>query len=80
MRDGDLGREDAGAALSVLRELDLERHAHEPLLGRIWALRNNLTAYDAVYVALAEALQTKLWSCDARLAAAPGLKARIELV
>ena len=64
----------------MLRELDLERHAHEPLLGRIWALRNNLTAYDAVYVALAEALQTKLWSCDARLAAAPGLKARIELV
>jgi len=80
VREGDLDREDAGAALSVLRDLDLERHAHEPLLDRVWALRNNLTAYDAVYVALAEALETKLWSCDARLAGAPGLKATIELI
>ncbi len=51
-RDGLLGSADAARALEDLRELDLQRHAHEPLLGRVWALRNNLTAYDAVYVAL----------------------------
>ena len=80
VREGELEPEDAGAALSLLHDLDLERHAHEPLLDRVWALRNNLTAYDAVYVALAEALETRLWSCDARLAGAPGLSKRVELV
>ena len=80
VREGDLESGEAGAALSVLRDLDLERHAHEPLIERVWALRDNLTAYDAVYVALAEALGTKLWSCDTRLAGAPGLGSRIELV
>ena len=48
VRDGDLEDGEAGAALSELRDLDLERHAHEPLLERVWALRDNLTAYDAV--------------------------------
>ena len=62
------------------RSLDLERHAHEPLLDRVWALRRNLTAHDAVYVALAEALDADLLTCDARLARAPGMAARVELV
>ena len=50
------------------------------ILDRVWALRNNLTAYDAVCVALAEALETMLWTCDARLAGAPGLRKRVELI
>jgi predicted nucleic acid-binding protein len=80
VREGAL---DAGAAASVLadlRSLDLERHGHEPLLERVWALRENVTAYDAVYVALAEALDATLVTCDGRLARAPGVQARVELV
>jgi len=70
----------AGLALAALSDLDLERHGHEPLLGRVWALRRHVTAYDAVYVALAEALDAVLLTCDRKLARAPGLAARIELV
>jgi len=80
VREGDLEPSSAAAALDDLRSLDLERHAHEPLLERVWTLRDNLTAYDAVYVALAEALETKLLTCDARLARAPGMSRRVELV
>ena len=79
-REGELGPGAAASALGELRALDLERHAHEPLLDRVWALRRNLTAYDAVYVALAEALDADLLTCDARLARAPGMAARVELV
>lgn len=77
--EGELDRAAAGAALEDLRSLDMERHAHEPLLDRVWALRENLTAYDAVYVALAEALDAVLLTCDARLARAPGVGKRAEL-
>jgi predicted nucleic acid-binding protein len=80
VREGDLDSASAASALGDLRLLDLERHAHEPLLDRIWALRQNLTAYDAVYVALAEALDTTLLTCDGRLARAPGMSKRIVLV
>jgi predicted nucleic acid-binding protein len=70
--DGGLDAADAAVALEDLRSLDLERHAHEPLLDRVWALRHNLSAYDAVYVALAEVLDTVLLTCDGWLARAPG--------
>lgn len=80
VRDGELEPDSAAFALEGLQSLDLERHAHEPLLDRVWALRENLTAYDAVYVALAEALDTTLLTCDARLARAPGISRRVELV
>lgn len=79
-RDGDLDSRDAAAALQALCELDLERHPHEPLLQRMWALRDNLTAYDAVYVALAEALGGTLVTCDGKLARARGRSPTIELV
>ena len=49
-------------------------------LPRVWELRHNLTAYDAVYVALAEALDAPLLTRDQRLAAAPGHHAVVELV
>lgn len=71
---------EAEDALAVLRELDLERHSHEPLLERVWELRENLTAYDAVYVALAEALDATLLTLDAKLARSPGWSSLVRLV
>jgi predicted nucleic acid-binding protein len=56
------------------------RHAHGLLMSRVWELRGNLSAYDAAYVALAEALAAPLVTRDRRLAAAPGHRARIELL
>lgn len=80
VRDGEVKPPEAAAALEVLRALDLTRHAHDVLLDRVWALRGNLSAYDAVYVALAEALDAPLLTCDRRLARAPGVARRVELV
>ena len=80
VKDGDLDAQGAAAALEDLRSLDLQRHGHEPLLDRVWALRENLTAYDAVYLALAEALDTTLLTCDGRLARAPVAGGRVDLV
>src|SRR5262245_31591603 len=77
------GQMDAAAALQALedlRSLDLQRHAHEPLLDRVWALRRNFSAYDAVYFALAEALGTVVLTCDRRLSRAPGTTGRVEFV
>jgi len=74
--DGERGR----AALADLAGLPVHRYPHDFLLPRVWELRGNLTAYDAVYVALAEALDALLLTRDKRLAAAPGHRARIELV
>jgi predicted nucleic acid-binding protein len=74
--DGARGR----AALADLADLPLHRYPHDFLLPRLWELRENLTAYDAVYVALAEALDAPLLTCDRRLATAPGHQARVELV
>ena len=79
-QDGELDADDAEAALEELSALDLQRHAHEPLLSRIWDLRKNLTAYDAAYVALAEALDARLLTCDGRLARAPGMSRRVDLI
>jgi predicted nucleic acid-binding protein len=80
VREGELDRGTAVAALEDLRALDLERHSHGPLLDRVWALRENLTAYVAVYVALAEALDAVLLTCDGKLARTPGIGKQIELV
>lgn len=60
-REAQLLPGEAADALDDLRDLDLTRHAHEPLLDRVWALRHDFTAYDAVYVALAEVLDAS-WS------------------
>jgi predicted nucleic acid-binding protein len=70
----------AAVALQDLMALDVHRYSHEPMLGRIWELRANLTAYDAAYVALAEVLDACLLTFDARLARAPGHRARVELL
>lgn len=76
----ELSAAEAGTALDVLRDLPLDRHPHDVLLDRIWDLRSNLSAYDATYVALAEALDAVLLTCDARLARAVGSTVRIRVV
>jgi len=67
-------------ALQDYLDLPITRHPHEPLLWRIWDLRDNLGAYDAAYVALAEALGATLVTCDAKLRAASGHHAVVEVV
>ena len=70
----------AAAALVDLANLAVVRHPHEPYLSRIWALRDNVSAYDAVYVALAEAIDATLLTCDRRLSRAPLTSVTIEVV
>lgn len=77
---GELGSARGTAALTLLEAFPLRRHPHEPLLARMWSLRANVTAYDAAYVALAEAIGAVLVTCDARLGRAPGLRASVEVV
>lgn len=67
-------------ALDDLAALPLTRYPHDLLLPRIWELRENVTAYDAVYLALAEVLAAPLLTRDQALASAPGHEARIELI
>jgi predicted nucleic acid-binding protein len=77
---GRLGAEDAHAALTRWTRLGLRRFGVAGLLGRVWELRENLTAYDASYVALAGALSCELVTADARLARAPGTSCAITVV
>jgi predicted nucleic acid-binding protein len=82
-RDHQLGRLDrtaAAQAVEDLREWPGERFGHQPLLDRIWDLRTTVRAWDAAYVALAEALGAVLLTLDDRLAAAPGPRCHIEVV
>ena len=67
-------------ALQDFLDFPLTRHPHEALLPRVWELRANLTAYDGVYVALAEVLNVPMVTCDGRLAHAPGHRAKVVLV
>lgn len=67
-------------ALEDLADFPLTRYPHDLFLPRIWELRRNMTAYDAVYVALAETLAAPLVTRDARLASAAGRYTRIELI
>lgn len=79
VRMGDLPAARAEEAIEDLQLLLLARHGHDDLLPRAWELRQNITAYDAVYVALAEALDAALVTCDRALGAAKSA-ARIELI
>jgi predicted nucleic acid-binding protein len=75
-----ISAEVAEAALDDLAALDIAHYSHEPLLARVWQLRDNVTAYDAVYLALAEVLEAPLLTFDRRLATSPGHDAIVELV
>lgn len=70
VRGGSAEPSAALAALARFAELSVIRHEHEPLLARIWELKDNVSAYDAAYVALAELLDVPLVTGDARLARA----------
>ena len=63
--------------LTGLAALPAERYSHAPLIGRIWELRHNFTAYDATYIALAEAMNATLYTADAKLC--KGHRARVVL-
>ncbi len=77
-RAGHIPSERAESALTDFSDLALIRYPHLPLMGRAWQLRQNLTAYDALFVSLAEALGVPLVTCDARIASAAGHSASVE--
>ena len=79
-RHGTLNARMGMLALDRWRSLDVQRYAHEPFLDRIWELRDKVNVYDAVYVALAEALSTVLHTGDRKLAGAPGVNVAIALI
>lgn len=77
---GSITMTQANDAVEDLLDLPVSVFPSVPLLRRAWALRDNVTAYDACYVALAEALDCPLLTADARLANAPGTSCAVELV
>jgi predicted nucleic acid-binding protein len=79
-RAGELTARRGGEALEDLALIRIERYPHHLFLPRVWALRWNATAYDACYLALAEALDAPLVTRDGRLAGVPGHGARVEVL
>lgn len=77
---GEVEARRAREALDDLRDLRVTRYPHVHLLPRMWELRKNLTAYDAAYVALAEALDAELVTRDAGIAEAPRHSAKVTLI
>lgn len=77
---GALDARRARLALVDLVEVPMARAPHRPLLARAWELRDNLSVYDAAYVALAESLEATLVTADARLGRAPGLLCPVEVL
>jgi predicted nucleic acid-binding protein len=70
----------AAEAIADLSDLDLHCHAHLDLLAGAWKLRENVTAYDAMYIALGEALDATVVTCDTPLSEVPGHRARVEAI
>lgn len=64
-------------ALDDFRAIRLDRYPHDILLPRIWELRHNVSAYDAAYLALSEALSAPLLTCDSALVDVPGCEAEV---
>jgi predicted nucleic acid-binding protein len=79
VRSEVLSEERALDARHDFDDLRLLRYAHSPLTERAWELRHNVTAYDAMFVVLAEALRAPLVTCDAALAAAAAGIVEVEL-
>ncbi len=80
LRIGVIGLSEAEKALRHWTQLGLTRFGVVALLDRVWDLRDNLSAYDATYVALAEALDCALLTADGRLALAPGPRCPITVL
>ena len=80
VRAGEVSSGRADEAIADLTHLDLHRHAHLDLLSRAWKLRANISAYEAMYVALAEAIDAPMVTCDGPLRNASGHRARVEVI
>ena len=80
VRRGAFGASQAQSTLADFLRLRLTRAPHRQLLPRIWELRDNLSAYDSTYVALAEVWGAPLLTADRRLASAPGVRCEIQLL
>jgi len=76
---GNVTEQRAMSVRADYSQLTMTRYPHHPLADRMWELRHNLTAYDAAFVALSEALGVPFVTCDARLAGASGHSACIEV-
>jgi predicted nucleic acid-binding protein len=76
----DITAERGQEAIDDFRSFPITRYPHEIFLRRIWELRNSLTAYDAVYISLAEALHVPLITSDSRLAGSHGHEAVVEIL
>lgn len=79
VRLGEITQDRASDARVDFGDLTLMRYPHAPLADAIWALRDNLTAYDAAFVTLADALGVPLITCDAKLASAASGRVDVEL-
>ncbi len=79
-RGGKRSLDEMAADITALESLAIDRWPHLPFDSRIWQLRDNLTAYDAAYVALAETLDVPLVTLDAKLASAAPPSARVEVI
>lgn len=77
---GELTEVRAREAIEDLRAMGIARYPHTEFLKRVWQLRANCTAYDAVYISLAEALGAALITCDGRLADVPGTRVGVEVI
>ena len=80
LRLKQLDRARAEGALDLYESLPIQRFPHGILRRRIWALRDNLTAYDAAYFALAEMLDAPLWTRDAKMSTAPGHRVKVKVL
>ena len=78
VHNGEATAAQGHAALDAWLAMPVGRHGHDLLMPRVWALRNSMTAYDAIYIALAEALGATLITLDAKLAGAHGHKVSVE--
>ncbi len=80
VRAQEIGPRKATAALHDFLQMRLQRIPHAALFDRAWQLRDNVSFYDGLYVALAEVAKAPLLTLDERLTRAPGLRIEVELV